>query len=459
MPMVEINEIIFRAYDIRGVYNKDISPRVFNRIGYATGCYIRRNLKGEDIAIGNDIRRSSVPLTYAFISGVTSAGVNVEYLGTTSFGETLLNSWKANVDLISYITASHLSAEWNGVKFYYNDGVGLPEKELYKIRDYTLKQVYKPVGLEKIGSIRYVDNIRENYETFFKNKFSFNRKLRVAVDCGGGSTSLSIPHVFPNLGLDLKHVFCKPDPMFSSRSADPKPEHLGELIKTVREEKCDFGVAFDGDGDRSVIVDDKGRVLSSDTTGIIIGKYGLNRKGMVIANIECSKTVYEELIPLGFKIKQIPVGHTFLTIHAKKEKALLGIESSGHIIIPEYFLFDDAIIVPLKIAEILDKREATLSSLKDEIPVYPMKKEEIPCSDLLKFKVVEQLNREVSEEYDNVENLDGVRINLSEGWVLIRPSNTSPLIRLTVEANTEKDVDKLLKMFKRKVEEIIRKMG
>ena len=457
--MVKITETIFRAYDIRGVYDKDISPIVFNRIGYATGYYIKKELDGEKIAIGNDIRKSSIPLIHAFISGITSAGVKVYYLGTTSFGETLLNGWKSKVDLISFITASHLPAEWNGIKFYYNDGVGLPREELEKIRDYTLKKSYKLVDLEEIGSIEYISDTRESYKEFFRNKFSFNRKLKVAVDCGGGSTSLSIPYVFPDLGLEMIPVFCKPDPIFSSRPADPKPKYLGELIRTVKEEECDFGVAFDGDGDRSVIVDDKGRVLSSDTTGIIIGKYGIDRKGTVIANVECSKTVYEQLAPLGFKIKQIPVGHTFLTLYAKKEKALLGIESSGHIIIPEYFLFDDAAIVPLKIAEILDETNVALSSLKDEIPVYPLKKEEIPCSDTLKFKVIEKLNDELLEEYDNVENLDGIRITLPEGWVLIRSSNTSPLIRLTVEANTEEDVERLLKIFKGKTEEIIKRIG
>ena len=116
----------------------------------------------------------------------------------------------------------------------------------------------------------------------------------------------------------------------------------------MKKTRCDFGVAFDGDGDRAVIIDEKGNILSADQTGIILGKYGLDQtQGTIVVNVECSKTVEEQLRSLGFSIKYIQVGHTFLTLHAKKEQAPLGIESSGHLIIPNYFLFDDALIIPL----------------------------------------------------------------------------------------------------------------
>jgi phosphomannomutase len=242
------------------------------------------------------------------------------------------------------------------------------------------------------------------------------------------------------------------------RPSDPKPNNLNVLVDTVKKKNCDFGVAFDGDGDRSVIVDNTGKILSADETGIILGKYGISRnKGTIIVNAECSKAVKEQLSPLGFNLKQIKIGHTFLTLHAKQEKSPLGIESSGHLILPEYFPFDDAMVVPLKIAEVLDKTGKTLEELLKEIPLYPIRKEEIECDDNIKFDVVNKLKNIIKSEFLNkdINLLDGIRINFDNGWVLIRSSNTSPIIRLTVEADNETVLNQLSTEFKKRTEEII----
>ena len=451
----EISPHIFRAYDIRGLYGKDIDPTLFYKIGLSAGTYLKNNVNGSSMTVGNDIRQSSHVLVHAFISGVLASGVNVSFTETTSFGQTLFCGWESKSDLIAFITASHLPPEWNGVKFYYGDGVGLPEEELNKIRDYTLNKTYDLADYVKVGRAHIVD-AKEKYASFFNKKFQFTKKIRVAVDCGGASMTLSAPEIFTNLGLELIPVYCDPDPLFSQRPSDPKPVNLETLKKTVLDKQCDFGVAFDGDGDRSVIVDNTGNVLSADETGIIIGKYGLSgKKGTIIANVECSKTVSEQLKPLGFSIKIIQVGHTFLTLHAKKEKALLGIESSGHLIIPEYFLFDDALVVPLKIAEILQDSNNALSELREMIPSYPTKKIEIQCADDIKFKVMDQLKELFTKSYEHTNTLDGIRIDFSDGWVLIRASNTSPILRLTTEAKTKELVREYVNTFTEKISPII----
>jgi phosphomannomutase len=451
----EISPHIFRAYDIRGLYGKDIDAMLLFKIGLSAGTYVKTKLQGNTMAVGNDIRQSSHVLVHAFISGVAATGVNVSYTKTTSFGQTLFAGWKTNKDLIAFVTASHLPPEWNGIKFYFGDGVGLPEDELNQIRDNTLQQQWNVADFAHVGSVTLID-AKEKYESFMKEKFHFSKKIRVAVDCGGASMTLSAPNIFKNLGLELVPIYCDPDPLFSQRPSDPKPKNLGTLTKIVKEKQCDFGVAFDGDGDRSVIVDNQGSVLSADETGIIIGKHGLNgKKGAVIANVECSKTVSEQLTPLGFNVKKIQVGHTFLTLHAKKENALLGIESSGHLILPEYFLFDDALVIPLKIAEILEATDKSLSELRSEIPSYPTKKVEIPCDDATKFKVMKQLKKSFTQEYEKTNTLDGVRIDFEEGWVLIRASNTSPIIRLTTEAETKELVNNFVKTFTEKTQNAI----
>jgi len=450
-----ISKQIFRAYDIRGLYNKDISPDVFYKIGLAAGTYVKQMMKGSQIVIGSDIRQSSPPLTHAFIAGVTATGVHIKYTGTTSFGQTLFTGGELHADLIAFVTASHLPPEWNGIKFYYGDGVGLPEDKLMAIRDLVLQDFFEVVSWDKIGQVQSVD-AKTGYKNFFSSHFKFKKKLKVALDCGGASMTLSAPEIFTILGLHMVPVYCDPDPTFSQRPSDPKPKNLTTLVETVKKQRCDFGVAFDGDGDRSVIVDNTGKILSADQTGIILGKYGFKeKKGTVIVNVECSKSVKEQLEPLGFTIKQIPVGHTFLTLEAKQEHAPLGIESSGHLILPEYFLFDDALVVPLKIAEILEHVKKPLHELVSEIPMYPTKKEEIECADEIKFDVIQQLKQKLIKEFEHVNTMDGVRVDFPDGWILIRPSNTSPIIRLTTEADNETILQDLTTKFLARTHEII----
>ena len=223
---------------------------------------------------------------------------------------------------------------------------------------------------------------------------------------------------------------------------------------------ADFGAAFDGDGDRVVIVDDLGRMLSADQCGTIIAKDLLvDHRGPVLANVECSMLIERVLEPLGAKIVRIPVGHTFLTLEAKRRNAVLGIESSGHFVIPSFFLFDDAMIIPLKLAEILVKTGRKVSELVDELPQFPKARENLECDDKLKFEVIRILADRLADEYgaDRVNTMDGLRIDLNEdGWVLIRASNTSPLIRVTVEGATDAIMGKLMRKFVGIVEDAIK---
>jgi phosphomannomutase len=450
-----ISKQIFRAYDIRGLYNKDISPDVFYKIGLATGTYVKQIMHGTQIIVGSDIRQSSPTLTHAFIAGVTAIGTNIQHTGITSFGQTLFTGGELKANLIAFVTASHLPPEWNGIKFYYGDGVGFPEENLTSIRDLVFQDTFELVQWNKIGQVKSVD-ARIGYKNFFTSHFKFKKKFKVVLDCGGASMTLSAPEIFTALGLHVLPVYCDTDPTFSKRPSDPKPKNLTTLVETLKKHNSDFGVAFDGDGDRAVIVDNTGQILSADQTGIILGKYGLKKdNGVIIVNVECSKSVKEQLEPLGFTIKQIPVGHTFLTLEAKKEHAPLGIESSGHLILPEYFLFDDALVVPLKIVEILEQEKKPLHDLVLEITTYPKKKEEIECADEIKFDVIKKLKQNLSKEYKQVNTMDGVRIDFEDGWVLIRASNTSPIIRLTTEADNVNILQELTSKFMTETQEII----
>ncbi|MHC1582271.1 MAG: hypothetical protein ACXQT5_04670 [Candidatus Syntropharchaeia archaeon] len=451
-----MNSYIFRAYDVRGIFNEDLTPETMTTIGAALGTYIQDNPDIDpSVVVGNDIRTSSIALSSALISGLLSTGVDVTAVGTTSFGVCVFSGWKLSKGIIAYITASHLPPEWNGVKFYTGEGIGFSREMNAEIEKIVRENRIKRVKWEKTGKLTHI-NIKNDYISYLSQCFHIERPIKVVLDCGNGSMGLIAPDVFRELGMKTIVLFSNIDPSFPNRPSEPTKENIGILAKHVKRSGADFGIAFDGDGDRGLVVDDRGRPLTPEQVGIIIGKGLLSKKkGTIIANVECSMAIERELEKYGGKISRIPVGHTFLTSEAKKQNALLGIESSGHFVIPEYFLFDDAMVVGLKLAEILSKSEKTLSEMADEIPIYPKERVDISCSDALKFDVMQSLKNRLLEEYDRVNTLDGIRIDLDEGWGLIRASNTSPMIRVTVEGSSQPDLEKLKNCFSKKTKEAI----
>ena len=458
---------IFRAYDIRGIYNEDLSPWTMQRIGFALGIYARERNE-RSVVVGNDIRATSIMFVNALISGLLYAGVDVTDVGTTSFGVCAFSGWLLKKDIVAYVTASHLPPEWNGLKLYTGEGVGFQAEANEKIRAIAMatSKGYDGVPWSEIGHYHRLD-MREEYIEYIARRFNRPELFegrRIAVDCGNGSMGLVAPEVMRRVHLSAHVLFPEPDPAFPNRPSEPSESTLGALKSEIERAGVDFGAAFDGDGDRVVIVDDHGRVLSADQCGTILGKALLKeqkRPVSVLANVECSMLIERELGDLCSSIYRVPVGHTFLTREAKRTNAALGIESSGHYVIPSFFPFDDAMVVPLIIAEILAGTGRRLSELVDELPSFPKERRNLECADSVKFKVIDSLAASLRAEYGdkNINTMDGIRIDLEDGWVLIRASNTSPMIRVTVEGSTEAVKQKLMDEFVRRTGEAIKELS
>jgi len=444
---------IFRAYDIRGIFNEEITPENHFRIGLAFGTFLKleQGLKDEIVYIAYDIRQTSSLLAQAFAAGVMVTGINIEFSGEPlQFGACMFTAWKRDAFATAFITASHLPPEWNGVKFYYGNGVGFSEEDNMRICDRFIEGKFLAPNWNKVGQMT-VTNLQKEYESFLSSKFSLKRQLKVILDCGNGASCLSAPAILRSIGLKVIPLFCKVDPTFPNRSSEPNEETLKILATKVRSENADFGVGFDGDGDRAVIVDDQGRVLLADITGLILAKFMIKESpqlNRILANVECSLALEKVLSPSAI-IDRIKVGHTFLTDDAQKKKdTLIGIESSGHMVFPQIYLFDDAMIIPLKLAEILSNQDQSLSTLVNELPSLHKRKIAVSCPDKLKFKVITELLKSLESEYDNINTIDGIGIPIGkESWVLIRASNTGPKIRITIEAETEIKADDLLSEF------------
>jgi len=446
---MKINPLIFRAYDIRGIYGQDIDEEVFRKIGFVLG---KRNKK---FLVGHDIRKSGKKLAMALIEGLVTAGSKVFFCGKSSFGLCFFSGFKLKVDKTLFVTASHLPKEWNGLKINYGDGEPVSSKEIEKIKNKVLKIEGKEIKFKK-PKFKKVNLKREYIETLLE-KFPLlkEKKLKIVLDCGNGATSLVAPQIFRKFGFEVSELFCKPDPNFPNRDPEPTLEATRFLRERVLKEKADFGVAFDGDGDRGIIIDDKGRYLSGNQIGIILGKDILkeSKNKKVVRTVSCSMAIDEELKKYGAEIIEVPVGHTFVISAVKRKKAILGIEESSHIVIPSYFLFDDAILIPLKVAEILIKEKKKLSKIVEEIKIYPFEEVVFECPDEKKFEVVKNLAEKFKKEYKKVNTLDGVKVIFDFGWVLIRASNTSPKIRLYIEAKTKGK----LKFLKEKFSKILKK--
>jgi phosphomannomutase len=432
---------IFRAYDIRGVWGSDLDAGLCLDIGKGLGSFLKEDLGLGNVVVGYDVRTTSPSFHGALVSGLSSCGVDIRSVGKCGFGVAMFAGSDSGADASCFITASHLEPEWNGLKVYFGDGVGFPEENIMAIRDRVLERRFTEVPWEKMGSYSE-ENYLERYVDFWASRYSKllkEKEPRIGVDCGGGAMTLSAPHVLKASGARIDLVHGEADPFFRGRPSEPKPENLSKLKETVLREELDFGIAFDGDGDRAVVVDDTGRFLSTDRLGIIIASSLIKRDGggLVLANVESSMAVEDVLIPEGARIKRIKVGHTFLTMEAKLHNAVFGVEKSGHLIVPEHVLFDDAIVAPLELMRILCDDDRKLSEIADEIPQYHSKSLALDCPDDTKFEVVASLQDELGRTEERVNTQDGVRVDMEEGWVLIRCSNTSPVIRMTVEARSE----------------------
>ena len=434
---MQLDRTIFRAYDIRGVYGKTIDEEVMRGIGRAVGTIMLRRGMGSEILIGNDIRASSPALSAAFVEGVRLMGVNVTDVGTASFGAAVFAGWKKKFDITAYVTASHNPPEWNGIKFFDKSGVGFFEEVNMEIGRIVMENDFeKPAAAAGILSKA---DAKPEYLGHLKSIFVFKKPLKAVIDCGNGSTSLvarTVFAMFPQIDADI--IFDDVDPMFPARGADIEKENVQKLRERVVATGADIGVAFDGDGDRVNVVDDRGDIVTMDQLLTMIGEDMLKGKNgrHVVANVECSMLLEKLLAPMGAKVVRVPVGHTFMMQAAQKYDAVLGGESSYHCVIPSYMPFDDAMVAALKVIEVLSNRDEKLSAIVAMMPVFTKERVNINCPDGTKFKVLGRLKDKFAANFEEsrLNTMDGVRVEMDDGWALIRCSNTSPMIRVTVEA-------------------------
>ncbi|MEK6531605.1 MAG: phosphomannomutase/phosphoglucomutase [Deltaproteobacteria bacterium] len=453
-----MSDNIFREYDVRGVFGKDLTEEVAELLARAYAIYLRKNSpeKGDlKVTIGRDVRLSSPALRDSFIKGLSSSGINCMDIGAcpTPLQYFSMNILKVHGGVM--ITGSHNPPEYNGFKISVGKET-IHGNEIQRLKYVLREEVLKVAAEDKrtrhgeVDSFEVIPQYIENIARRFSLP-ALNTPLKVVLDCGNGTAGPVAPELLRRLGCDVIALFPEPDGRFPNHHPDPTiPENLKELINTVKKEKADFGVAYDGDADRIGVVDEKGEIIWGDNLMVIFAGAILKKSpgATIVGEVKCSQVMYDEIERLGGRPVMWKTGHSLIKAKMKELKAAMAGEMSGHIFFADkYFGYDDAIYASCRLVEIMaEERQADkdfkFSRLLSGLPkTFSTPEIRIDCPDNLKFDVIERLGGIFSKGSDELKlkdviRVDGLRAVFEGGWALVRASNTQPVLVLRFEATS-----------------------
>lgn len=442
-----MNPNIFRQYDIRGTYPDNINETVAYTIGRSYGSYIRERYNQTTCIVSHDNRISSPALAAYLSKGLTDSGVNVYNYGLTTTPMHYYARYIHNLFGIM-ITASHNPKDDNGFKFSFDHLSNARGNMIEDFKNYTLAgQFLSGNGTVSSG------NITEKYVEFLKYGVEFGRRKRkVIIDIGNGTASIVARKVFEKINVDFEMLYEENDGRFPNHHPDPiVEENLAALKKEVINKKADLGIAFDGDGDRVGIVDERGVVVPSDHFMILIIRDIINnvKNKTFLYDVKCSKALEDEIKRLGGTPLCYRTGASYTQAKVKEDNIPFGGEYSGH------FFFRDkiadigsGIYAGLRLLEILSKTSEPLSKLLADIPKYYSTPEiKFASPDEKKFAVIDRIKEFCESQSWVLNTIDGIRVEFATGWALVRASNTGPNITMRCEASDETGLKNLQTIF------------
>lgn len=454
---MKVNKMMFREYDIRGIFEKDIDEETSYLIGRAFGSKLRK-LGLSKTVLAYDNRLSSPIIKENVLKGLVNSGIVVYDLGlaTTPMCYFASNFYEVNTSMM--ITASHNPKEYNGFKFSYNgihNAFGDAVRELYDI-------IEKEDFVDGVGQV-IPKNIEDAYIELITSKIELgNRKIKVVYDCANGTTSIIADKIFNNLNVEAIPLYNVSDGNFPNHHPDPCVEANNKDLKAmVIKNKADLGIGFDGDGDRVGVIDEKGNMIDIDKYLIIMWRYLYDKveKKEAFFDVKCTKALEDELIKLGVVPNCTRTGNSYTRKISYDGDYPLGGELSGHIYYRDKFPgYDDGIYAGIRLIERLSHTDKDLSSLLEGINVYYSTRElKIEVEDGKKFEIIDKLTDYCRNKNYDILTIDGVKAKFDDGFALVRASNTGPNITMRYEASSKEKLSAIEVEFNSEIDKLLKK--
>lgn len=455
MNLVKINDEIFREYDVRGIYGKDLDLNVAYTFGRSFGSYIQRN-GNKEVIVGNDNRESGPVLSNGLIKGLIESGVHVINLGLVTTPMYYYAKLKNKIECGIMITASHNPKEYNGFKISFDIKGNACGKAITDFRDYTNKLDFT-TGEGNITTL----NIKDDYLNEVKKSIDLgSRKVKVVFDCGNGTGSIIVKDILDMFNVEYELLYCDSDPTFPNHHPDPcVSTNMIDLGNKVKELGYDLGIGIDGDADRVGLVDENGNVISTDIIMAIVYRYlepNLKQR-KAIYDVKCSKTLKDELERLGLEQTMNRTGNSYNNLAINEGHYDFGGEYSGHVWFTDKWPgFDDGIYAGMRLIEILSNTDIKTSELLNGLNKYYSTEElKFTAADNIKFKIVDKMKEYCNEKGYETITVDGVRVEFDDSWALIRCSNTGPNITARFEASSNERLEEIQKEFIDKLNELL----
>jgi len=443
---MKLAEEIFKAYDIRGIVDQSLTVETVRLVGQVLGS-MAQEAGVSSMIIGRDGRLSGPKFAGALAEGMLASGIDVIDIGCVPTPVLYFATYELGTGSGVEITGSHNPPEYNGLKMMV-DGVTLSGEAIQTVKQRILNQDFKTGS----GTLSHVD-ILDKYIDRITSDLKLARPMKVVIDCGNGVAGATAPQIFKAIGCEVTELFCEVDGTFPNHHPDPsQAENLVDLIKAVQQTDSEFGMAFDGDGDRLGVVTRQGDIIWPDRQMILFARDVLSRNpgAEIIYDVKCTRTLPAAIEAAGGKATMWKTGHSFIKAKLKESGAAMAGEMSGHIFFKErWYGFDDGVYAGARLCELLSKMDQTpdevFAALPDTVNTPELRLE---FEEGEHYKFIERLQQNADFPNGIVHTMDGLRVDFEDGFGLVRASNTTPMLIMRFEANDEAALKDIQEQFR-----------
>jgi len=444
--MTTLPKEIFKAYDIRGIVGKTLTPEIVEAIGHAIGSEAVARQQS-DIVIGRDGRLSGPYLAAALARGIRKSGINVIDLGMVATPMTYFGAYQLHANCAVMVTGSHNPPDYNGLKMVL-DGETLSGDTIQKLR----LRIEQGKLVDGSGSYRQYD-IEQDYIERIVGDVKLARPMKIIVDCGNGVAGAFAPKLYRDMGCEVEEMFCEVDGNFPNHHPDPSvPKNLQDLITRLKTSDAEIGLAFDGDGDRLGVVAKDGRIIYPDRQLMLFADDVLSRNpgAEIIFDVKSTRNLFAWIRARGGRPLLWKTGHSLVKAKMRETGALLAGEMSGHVFFKErWYGFDDGLYAGARLLEYLSRQDdidATLHGLPDSVNTPEL---HIQMEEGAHYALIERLQNNASFPHaQEIISLDGLRVEYPDGFGLMRASNTTPVIVLRFEGDNEAALQRIQEEFR-----------